>query len=103
MYDGAAEGGPLRLRGVRADWDGVGAGDAVVEEEAAWAEQIVDGAEVARQVLHADVIEHAQAGDLVEGEEAAGGVAVVEQVGAAAVGDAGLADALGGDGGLLLT
>jgi hypothetical protein len=48
------------------------------------------------------VLKHAEAGDLVEGQEASGGVAVVEQLRAAALGDLGGTDACGGDSGLLL-
>jgi hypothetical protein len=43
-----------------------------------------------------------EAGDLVEGEEAGGGVAVVEQLRVAVLVGRGVADACGGDGGLLL-
>lgn len=53
---------------------GVGGGDAVVHGDTAIGQQVVDAAEVPRQVLAPDVLEHADAGDAVE---LAGEVAVV--------------------------
>ena len=41
--------------------------DAVVQEGAAGLQQLFDGVEVGAEVLPADVLEHADAGDLVEG------------------------------------
>ena len=71
---------------------GVQAGDAVVEEQPAGTQQRVHGARIGVELLAADVLVHADAGDLVE--RAVGDLAVVADADLDAVGEAGGLDPL---------
>jgi len=65
--------------GAGADRRGGGADDAVVEEDSAGFEEPVGDAEVGGQVFEPDVLDHADAGDLVEGGVEMVAVAVVAE------------------------
>ena len=69
---------------------GVGRRDAVIHRHAAVAQEVVDLAEVRTQVVQPDMLEHADAGDLVVG---LGDVTIVLQADLAAILQTGCADA----------
>jgi len=79
-----------------------GSPDAVVEEESARLEQLVGDMEVLFQLFEADVLDHANAGQLVVAGGAAGKITVVLQFDGAGVCSSRLVDAVRGKAGLLM-